>query len=158
MATKKSDTEKKVTPEETKTVAKEPEAVKDQTSEEVKEPTLEEKLEAELAALRADVESAKAEKARLEEELAKAQQEVKVDVEVASDEEPEEERVMVMIPFIPGQDPEETVIINGHITKIRRGEQVWVTRPVASVLENSYEAQRIAMINREKLKNQRTDL
>lgn len=80
-------------------------------------------------------------------------------VEVSVEVEPEEEeRVMVMIPFIPGQDPEETVIINGHITKIRRGEQVWVTRPVASVLENSYEAQRIAMVNREKLKNQRTDL
>ncbi len=70
----------------------------------------------------------------------------------------EEEKVMVMIPYIPGQDPEETVIINGYITKIRRGEQVLVSRPVASVLENSYEAQRIAMINRQALKNQRTDL
>lgn len=83
---------------------------------------------------------------------------IEVETEVSVEVEPEEERVMVMIPFIPGQDPEETVIINGHITKIKKGEQVWVSRPVASVLENSYEAQRIAMVNREKLKNQRTDL
>lgn len=142
MATKKSDAEKKVVPEETKTVEN--------------ELTLEEKLEAEIAALRAAVDDAKAEKAKLEAELAQAQ-EVKVDVEVV-DAKPEEEKVMVMIPFIPGQDPEETVIINGYITKIKKGEPVEVSRPVASVLENSYEAQRIAMINRAKLKNQRTDL
>lgn len=142
MATKKSDAEKKVVPEETKTVEN--------------ELTLEEKLEAEIAALRAAVDDAKAENAKLEAELAQAQ-EVKVDVEVV-DAKPEEEKVMVMIPFIPGQDPEETVIINGYITKIKKGEPVEVSRPVASVLENSYEAQRIAMINRAKLKNQRTDL
>lgn len=142
MTTKKSDAEKKVVPEETKTVEN--------------ELTLEEKLEAEIAALRAAVDDAKAEKAKLEAELAQAQ-EVKVDVEVV-DAKPEEEKVMVMIPFIPGQDPEETVIINGYITKIKKGEPVEVSRPVASVLENSYEAQRIAMINRAKLKNQRTDL
>lgn len=142
MATKKSNAEKKVVPEETKTVEN--------------ELTLEEKLEAEIAALRAAVDDAKAEKAKLEAELAQAQ-EVKVDVEVV-DAKPEEEKVMVMIPFIPGQDPEETVIINGYITKIKKGEPVEVSRPVASVLENSYEAQRIAMINRAKLKNQRTDL
>jgi hypothetical protein len=70
----------------------------------------------------------------------------------------DEERVMVMIPFIPGQDPEETVIINGEITKIRKGENVQVTRQVASVLANSYEQTRIAMINREKLRNQSMDL
>ena len=69
-----------------------------------------------------------------------------------------ENRVMVMIPFVEGQDPEETVIINGEITKIKKGEQVFVTRQVASVLANSYEAKKIAMINREQLKNQRTDL
>jgi hypothetical protein len=138
MATKKSDAEKKVVPEETKAVA------------------VDNSLEAELEALRAEVEAAKAEKAKLEAELAQAQ-EVKVDVEVV-DAKPEEEKVMVMIPFIPGQDPEETVIINGFITKIKKGEPVEVSRPVASVLENSYEAQRIAMINRAKLKNQRTDL
>ena len=69
-----------------------------------------------------------------------------------------EERVMVMIPYIPGQDPEETVGINGVYYKIRKGETVEVPRQVAAVLENSYEQTRIAMINREKLKNQRTDL
>lgn len=80
-----------------------------------------------------------------------------VEAEVTVEKE-EEEKVMVMIPFIPGQDPEETVWVNGVCTKIKKGEQVLVSRPVASVLENSYEAQRIAMVNRANLKNQRTDL
>ena len=80
-----------------------------------------------------------------------------VETEVKVEKE-EEEKVMVMIPFIPGQDPEETVWVNGICTKIKKGEQVMVSRPVASVLENSYEAQRIAMVNRANLKNQRTDL
>ena len=70
----------------------------------------------------------------------------------------DEEKVMVMIPFVEGQDPEVTVIINGHITKIRKGKQVAVSRQVASVLENSNEQMMVAWENQQKLREQRTDL
>ena len=69
-----------------------------------------------------------------------------------------EERVKVMIPYIEGQDPEVTVIINGEITKIKKGVQVEVTRQVASVLENSNQQMMTAWANQKALKNQRTDL
>lgn len=69
-----------------------------------------------------------------------------------------EERVQVMIPYIEGQDPEVTVIINGEITKIKKGVQVAVTRQVASVLENSNQQMMTAWKNQQALKNQRTDL
>jgi len=69
-----------------------------------------------------------------------------------------EERVQVMIPYIEGQDPEVTVIINGEITKIKKGVQVAVTRQVASVLENSNQQMMTAWQNQQALKNQRTDL
>lgn len=129
MATKKSDDEKTVKTAVTPAAPKE-----DETT-----------------FLLAEIEKLKAEKEAAEAEL--------LELKAEKEEIPEEdEKVMVMIPFIPGQAPEETVWINGYPTQIKRGEQVLVSRPVASVLENSYEAQRIAMINREKLKNQRTDL
>lgn len=70
----------------------------------------------------------------------------------------DEERVWVMIPYIEGQDPEVTVIINGHITQIKKGRQVQVTRQVASVLENSNQQMMVAYENQQRLKNQRTDL
>ena len=69
-----------------------------------------------------------------------------------------EEKVMVMIPFIEGQDPEVTVIINGHITKIKKGKQVSVSRQVASVLENSNEQMMAAWENQQALKYQKQDL
>ena len=69
-----------------------------------------------------------------------------------------EEKVMVMIPYIEGQDPEVTVIINGHITKIRKGKQVAVSRQVASVLENSNEQMMVAWENQQALKYQKQDL
>ena len=69
-----------------------------------------------------------------------------------------EERVKVMIPYIEGQDPEVTVIINGEITKIKKGVQVSVSRQVASVLENSNQQMMTAWANQKALKNQRTDL
>lgn len=65
-----------------------------------------------------------------------------------------EERVQVMIPYIEGQDPEVTVIINGEITKIKKGVQVAVTRQVASVLENSNQQMMTAWQNQQALKNQ----
>ena len=69
----------------------------------------------------------------------------------------DEERVMVMIPFVEGQDPEVTVIINGEITKIKKGHQVKVTRQVASVLENANQQMMVAAENRQKLKSQHQD-
>ena len=70
----------------------------------------------------------------------------------------EEERVTVMIPFVEGEDPEVTVWVNDHITQIKKGRQVKVTKAVASVLENSNLSMMTAYDNQQKLKNQRTDL
>ena len=70
----------------------------------------------------------------------------------------DDEKVMVMIPYIEGQDPEVTVIINGHITKIKKGKQVAVSRQVAAVLENSNQQMMVAWENQQKLREQRTDL
>lgn len=69
----------------------------------------------------------------------------------------EEERVTVMIPFIEGEDPEVTVWVNDHITQIKKGRQVKVTKAVATVLENSNLSMMTAYDNQQKLKNQRQD-
>ena len=70
----------------------------------------------------------------------------------------EEERVLVLIPYIPGEDPEVTVGINGVFTKIQKGKQVKVTKAVAEVLMNSNKQTMVAMENSKKLKNQVTEL
>ena len=70
----------------------------------------------------------------------------------------EEEKVMVMVPYVEGQDPEVTVIINGYVTKFRKGETVMVPRNVAEVLQNSNQQMMAALKNQEKFKEQRTDL
>lgn len=70
----------------------------------------------------------------------------------------EDERVMVMVPYVEGQDPEVTVIINGRITKFRKGETVMVPKSVAKVLENSNKQVLVARRNREKYRTQVTDL
>lgn len=70
----------------------------------------------------------------------------------------EDERVMVMVPYIDGQDPEVTVIINGRITKFRKGETVYVPKNVAKVLEDSNKQALVARRNRQKFKEQVTDL
>ena len=72
--------------------------------------------------------------------------------------EPEEERVLVFVPYVEGEDPEVTVGINGVFTKIQKGKQVRVTKAVAEVLENSNKQVMLARENREKLKRQVTDL
>ena len=72
--------------------------------------------------------------------------------------EPEEERVLVFIPYIDGEDPEVTVGINGYFTKIQKGKQVRVTKAVAEVLQNSSEQVMIARENSKKLERQVTDL
>ena len=70
----------------------------------------------------------------------------------------DDERVMVMVPYVEGQDPEVTVIINGRITKFRKGETVMVPKNVAKVLENSNKQVLVARRNREKYRTQVTDL
>lgn len=70
----------------------------------------------------------------------------------------EEERVLVLIPYIPGEDPEVTVGINGVFTKIQKGQQVRVTKAVAEVLMNSNKQTMIAWENSKKLQNQVTEL
>lgn len=80
------------------------------------------------------------------------------DTKVKDNSAKEEERVMVMVPFVEGQDPEVTVIINGHITKFRKGETVMVPRNVAEVLENSQQQMMLALKNQEKFKKQVMDL
>lgn len=69
-----------------------------------------------------------------------------------------EELVTTMIPFIPGEDPEETVIINGYVTKIKKGETVQVKKNVAEVLANKYQQQKLAEKNRKKFKKQVQEL
>lgn len=45
------------------------------------------------------------------------------------------ETVKVLIPFVEGEDPEETVGINGVMTKIQKGKMVEVPVAVAQVLQ-----------------------
>ena len=70
----------------------------------------------------------------------------------------DEQRVRVMVPFIEGEDPEVTVIINGRITKFKKGVTVEIPRNVASVLENSNQQMMSAIDNQQKFKKQVTDL
>lgn len=76
----------------------------------------------------------------------------------AKKEDDDEERVMVMVPFVEGQDPEVTVIINGDVTKFRKGVTVKVKKNVAEVLQNSNQQMMLALQNQEKFKNQSMDL
>lgn len=75
----------------------------------------------------------------------------------AAEEKQEEERVMIMIPYIEGQDPEVVVGVNGVFTKIQKGVQVSVTKAVAGVLRNSYHQAMIQQENRKKFERQVTD-
>lgn len=70
----------------------------------------------------------------------------------------EEEKVTVMVPYVEGEDPEVTVIINGVYTRFRKGETVQVSKAVASVLKNSNKQMMAALDNQKKFKNQVTDL
>ena len=70
----------------------------------------------------------------------------------------EEQSVRIMVPYIEGEDPEVTVIINGHITKFKKGVTVEIPRNVASVLENSNHQMMAAETNRAKFKKQVMDL
>ena len=70
----------------------------------------------------------------------------------------EEQRVRVMVPYIEGEDPEVTVIINGRITKFKKGVTVEIPKNVASALENSNQQMMAAETNRAKFKKQVMDL
>ena len=70
----------------------------------------------------------------------------------------EEPRVRVMVPYIEGQDPEVTVIINGEVTKFRKGVTVSVKPAVAQVLENSNQQMMAAYANQKKFEKQVMDL
>jgi len=70
----------------------------------------------------------------------------------------DEEKVLIMIPFVEGEDPAQLVGVNGHLTQIKKGEMVEVSKAVAGVLSNSNKQVKTAMANREKFKNQVTEL
>lgn len=69
-----------------------------------------------------------------------------------------EELVSVLVPYIEGQDPEVTVIINGQVTKFRKGVTVRVKPNVAEVLENSNQQMMAAFANQKKFEKQVMDL
>lgn len=85
-------------------------------------------------------------------------EEVQAEEVQAEPEAEKEELVTVMIPLVPGEDTVETVIINGYITQIKKGEAVKVKPNVAEVLANKYQQQKLAQSNREKFKEQVREL
>ena len=76
----------------------------------------------------------------------------------ATAKEKDEDRVEVFVPFIEGEDPEQTVIVNYKVTKFRKGEMVKVKKNVAKVLANSSKQNKAALKNQEKFKEQVMDL
>ena len=83
----------------------------------------------------------------------------KTDTEVTKEVKAEEkdDRVMVMVPYVEGQAPEVTVIINGEVTKFKKGVTVMVKPEVAQVLQNSNQQMMAALQNQEKFKTQHQD-
>ena len=69
-----------------------------------------------------------------------------------------ENLVSIMIPYIEGEDPEVTVIINGEVTKFRKGVTVKVKPNVAQVLENSNRQMMAAYANQKKFEKQVMDI
>lgn len=84
---------------------------------------------------------------------------VEVTEEVKAEPKAEEKprKVSIMIPYVEGEDPEVTVWVNDHCTKIRKGHMVEVTPEVAEVLQNSNKQMMVAQENRRKLKTQHQD-
>lgn len=66
----------------------------------------------------------------------------------------EQDLVSVLVPFIEGEDPEVTVIINGEVTKFKKGVTVRVKPNVAEVLENANQQMMLAIENQKKFKKQ----
>lgn len=69
-----------------------------------------------------------------------------------------ENLVSIMIPYIEGEDPEVTVIINGEVTKFRKGVTVKVKPNVAQVLVNSNQQMMAAYANQKKFEKQVMDI
>ena len=84
--------------------------------------------------------------------------ETKTDVKAEPKADKREETVKIMVPYIEGEDPEVTVIINGHITKFKKGVTVDVPIKVAKVLENSNQQMMSALDNQARFKKQVMDL
>ena len=72
--------------------------------------------------------------------------------------EPKDDLVYITIPYIEGQAPEQTVIVNGRATVIKKGVPVMVKRNVANVVIRSNQQAMIAAANQEKYKLQKMDL
>lgn len=96
-----------------------------------------EALKAEKAALLAELEEAKASKVETKDK---------------------NKRVPCYVPYIPGEDPEMVVIVNGEVTKFKKGVWVDVKPSVKAVIDNMMEAENEARANQERLKYQRQDL
>ena len=95
---------------------------------------------------------AKAEDVEVKTEITEAKEEPK------AEEPKEEQRVMIMVPYVEGEDPEVTVWINDRITKFKKGVTVEVPRSVAKVVERSNKNMMYAMQNQKKFKKQVMDL
>ena len=78
--------------------------------------------------------------------------------EVKDEVKEDDDRVMVMVPYVEGEDPEVTVIVNYEVTKFKKGVPVKVKPNVAEVLQNSYQQTMLQMKNQEKFKNMGMDL
>ena len=66
-----------------------------------------------------------------------------------------EEKVLIMIPYIEGEDPDLTVGINGVITKIKKGKAVHVSKAIAQVIANSNAQVMTALENQKKFERQK---
>lgn len=74
--------------------------------------------------------------------------------EVKAAETEKDDRVAIMVPYIEGQDPEVTVIVNYKVTKFRKGVTVKVKPDVAEVLANSNQQMMAAYENQKKFEKQ----
>lgn len=63
-------------------------------------------------------------------------------------------RVAIMVPYIEGQDPEMTVIVNYEVTKFKKGRIVKVKPEVAEAVANSNQQMMSAVENQKKFEKQ----
>jgi len=84
--------------------------------------------------------------------------EVKAEETKKTETKKEEPRVMVMVPYVEGEDREVTVWINDKITKFKKGVTVEVPLSVAKVVERSNKNMMYALENQKKFKKQVMDL
>ena len=84
--------------------------------------------------------------------------EVKAEETKKTETKKEEPRVMVMVPYVEGEDKEVTVWINDKITKFKKCVTVEVPVSVAKVLERSNKNMMYALENQKKFKKQVMDL